>query len=127
VSLPFDPAGGQIVVPAFLMGPGGRFGARLVLDTGATITMVSQSILATLGYDPDAAPRRRPVSTASGIVFAPYVTLDRLTALGQERPNFPILAHTLPSESSVDGVLGLDFLRGTRLLLDFRLGVLLLD
>lgn len=37
------------------------------------------------------------------------------------------LCHDLPAEVRVDGLLGLDFLRGRRLTLDFRTGRLSLD
>jgi hypothetical protein len=51
----------------------------------------------------------------------------RISALGQERSNFPVLAYTLPAEIGVDGMLGLDFLRGFKLTVDFRDGQLSLE
>jgi hypothetical protein len=42
--------------------------------------------------------------------------------LGQIRILFPVVAHTLPPTTSVDGLLGLDFFRGLELTLDFRAG-----
>jgi hypothetical protein len=39
--------------------------------------------------------------------------------------NFPVLGHTLPPSAGVDGLLGLDFLRGQSLTLDFRSGHLM--
>ena len=127
MSLPFDPAYGLIVVPVRLEGTTNTIITRLALDTGATTTLVSQHILGLLGYDPDAATQRQPISMGNGITFAPYVSVVRIAALGQERRDFSVIAHTLPSTSSVDGVLGLDFLRNQRLLIDFRLGLVLLD
>ena len=50
------------------------------------------------------------------------VKRDRIAALGVERMNFPLIAHTLPPSASIDGLLGLDFLRGCRLTVDFRTG-----
>ena len=41
--------------------------------------------------------------------------------------DFPIVCHTLPPSAAVDGVLGLDFFRGTRLVLDFRKGLVTVD
>jgi hypothetical protein len=35
---------------------------------------------------------------------------------------FSVLAHTLPPSAGVDGLLGLDFLRGQVLTVDFRSG-----
>ena len=84
-------------------------------------------MLELIGYDPDAITRRRPISMGGGVVFAPSVQLNRLVTLGQERLDFGVTSHTLPAEAEFDGVLGLDFLRGRRLLIDFRLGLVLLD
>jgi hypothetical protein len=41
---------------------------------------------------------------------------------GMVRAAFAILGLTLPPTAGVDGVLGLDFLRGLTLTIDFRLG-----
>ena len=41
---------------------------------------------------------------------------------GQERVDFAVLGHTLPPSAGVDGLLGLDFLRGQSLTVDFRTG-----
>ena len=63
----------------------------------------------------------------NGVTFAAYIAVEHLSALGQERRDLAVLAHTLPPISSVDGVLGLDFFRDRRLLIDFRLGLVLVD
>lgn len=52
---------------------------------------------------------------------------DRVEALGQERRDFPVLCHTLPPSATVDGVLGLDFFRGQRLMVDLRAGVVMVE
>jgi len=44
--------------------------------------------------------------------------------MGQERRNFPVLADTRPPSASIDGLLGLDFLRAQMLNIDFRQGVI---
>lgn len=41
---------------------------------------------------------------------------------GRTIENFPMLCHTLPPSAMVDGLLGLDFFRGRRLILDFDMG-----
>ena len=100
---------------------------RLALDTGATATTVSTEVLISLGYDPGAASEQVPITTGSGIEVAPRVVLNRIEALFQQRRSFPALSYTLPSSASVDGVLGLDFLRGWRLIVDFRAGAITLE
>ena len=84
-------------------------------------------MLVAIGYDPALTAERMQVTTGSGVEFAPRVVLQRVNALGQERLGFPVLAHTLPQSASVDGLLGLDFLRGQILTIDFRAGRLRLS
>jgi len=122
MSFPFDPQQRLIIVQAELWGPSARGVLRLALDTGATSTVVNVGILVALGYDPALEPARVQVTTGSGIAFPARVNLDRIIALGQERAGFPVLAHTLPPSAGVDGLLGLDFLRGQSLTIDFRAG-----
>jgi len=127
MSLPFDPKEGLIVVPTRLRGPSGDTVVRLALDTGATGSVVSSDVVVLLGYDPATAPERVRMTTGSGVEFAPRVVIEKIEALGEEQQNFPVVCHTLPSSATVDGVLGLDFFRGRRLVLDFRMGLVTLE
>lgn len=127
MSQSFDARRGLIVVSAELFGPSGSAVLRLALDTGATGTLLNIGLLVALGYDPALAPERVQVTTGSGIEFAPRVTVTKISALEQERIDFPVLGHTLPPSASVDGLLGLDFLRGHELVIAFRQGHLRLN
>ena len=118
---------GLIVVNVRLFGNSGEYGARLALDTGASSTFISKEILITIGYDPDSLLKTVNFTTGSGVESAARVTVERVEALGQERLNFAVIAHTLPASASIDGVLGLDFLRDRTLTLDFRRGEISLD
>ena len=122
MSFPFDSQQGLIIIRTELWGPAGSIVLRLALDTGATGTVVNIGMLVTIGYDPALAPDRIQITTGSGVEFAPRVTLDKITALGQERTDFPVLGHTLPPSAGIDGLLGLDFFRGQSLTVDFRTG-----
>jgi predicted aspartyl protease len=97
---------------------------RLALDTGATSTLINSEIMVLLGYDPAASPDRIQVTTGSGVEFCPRVTVQRLEALGKSINDFPVLSHTLPPTSQVDGLLGLDFFRGFQISIDFRNGTI---
>ena len=108
-------------------GPSGIAILRLALDTGATRTTVNAGLLVAVGYDPAATLERTEVTTGSGVEFAPLVSISRILALGRERIDFRVLAHTLPPSAGVDGVLGLDFLRGEILTIDFQNGRLSLS
>ena len=43
------------------------------------------------------------------------------------RQGLVVVCHTLPPSAGVDGLLGLDFLRNSRLTIDFRSGQIVLD
>ncbi len=118
----FRPGEGLIVVRTEVVGPRGRALLRLALDTGATTSLINAGPLRGLGYDPSRSTDRVQVTTGSGVMPAQRVSLVRIRALGRARTRFRVVAHTLPSSAGVDGLLGLDFLQGCRLTLDFRRG-----
>jgi predicted aspartyl protease len=120
----FDPSQGLIIVPACLFGPVGDMIVRLALDTAATSTLINSEIMVLLGYDPATSPNRIQVTTGSGVELRPRVTVQLLEALGKSVNDFPILSHTLPPTSQVDGLLGLDFFRGFQISIDFRNGTI---
>jgi len=118
----FDPRRGLVIVRTEVFGPSGSAVLSLALDTGATSTVINTGMVLSIGYDPALSPDRVQVTTGSGVEFAPRVVVSRLLALSIERTDFALLAHTLPPSAGVDGLLGLDFFRGTALTLDFRSG-----
>ncbi len=118
----FQPRSGPILVEAEVSGPSGKAAAKLVLDTGATTTTLNGRLLRSIGYEPDAATESVRITTGSRVETVPRLTVNRLSALGKHAIGLQILAHTLPDEAAVDGLLGLDFFRGTSLTIDFRAG-----
>jgi predicted aspartyl protease len=122
MSFPFDPSHGPILVKAEVTGSDRSLALQLILDTGATTSLLNDAVLETLGYDLASVTDRVRITTGSLVTSVPKVDLTRLTALGQHRFGFPVLAHTLPVSASVHGLLGLDFLRGGVLTIDFRSG-----
>lgn len=118
----FDPHKGLIIVRAEVEGPTGVAVLRLALDTGATGSLINAGMLVSVGYDPALSPNRSQVTTGSGVEFVPSITVSKIIALGQERADLVVLCHTLPPSASVDGLLGLDFLRGQSLSIDFHSG-----
>jgi predicted aspartyl protease len=125
--LPFNRDKGLIIVPVRLQGATGDIVVRFALDTGATGSSVNWDIAKLLGYDPDNITERTQLITASGVERAPAIVLQRIEALGQEHSKFSVLCHSLPADAGIDGILGLDFFRNSRLVLDFRLGLVSLD
>jgi hypothetical protein len=119
---PFDAKKGLVVVRAEITGPSGVVFPRLALDTGATQTLINTGLLVAVGYDPAVASERVEVTTGSGVEFVARLSIRRIASLAFERTDFAVLAHTLPPSAGVDGVLGLDFLRGHVLTIDFCTG-----
>jgi predicted aspartyl protease len=123
----FDPHQGLIIVHAELVGISGSAILRLALDTGATTTLINSGMLVSIGYDLALPSERVQITTGSGVEFVPRLIVKRLIALGSEQTDFSVLCHTLPPSAGVDGLLGLDFLRGNTLKIDFKDGTVTLD
>lgn len=119
----FDPTQGLVVIPAQLYGFHADTIVRLALDTGATGSMINWDVAVLLGYDPASAEERIQVTTGSGVEFAPRILIKKVEVSGRFLENFPILCHTLPPSATVDGLLGLDFFRGVRLVVDLKVGI----
>lgn len=114
----------HIVVRARLLGPRSTEWADLILDTGATHTVIDELIVYRLGYDPLIAPKVL-LATVSGTAQASVIHIRQLFALGEVVNDFEVLAMPLPLQLHVDGLLGLDFLRRHNLFCNFDKGVLL--
>lgn len=92
----------------------------LLIDSGSAYTIVSWEVLLSLKLDPPTSPVRRPILTASGLLVLPEVEVDECHSLGQIVERFPVLAHTVPLGSQVDGLLGMNFLRRFEMDLNFK-------
>lgn len=123
----YDPALTSIVVDLLLEAADSRSALVIpvVLDTGASTTILATDIMARLGYDsanPELARQR--IITGSGIEYAPRMTVRSATAIGQKVTNLDVLCHDLPPQSGVDGLLGLNFLKHFKLTIRFRKGII---
>lgn len=127
MSFAFDAQRGLIIISATIVGRSGSVVVQLALDTGATRTLVNADVLLALGYEPDEAGDRVEVTTGSRVEIVPSISIAKLTALGHTKENLSAICHTLPPSAGIDGVLGLDFLRGGLLTLDFREGRLIFE
>ena len=118
----FTPGRGPIVVEVEISGPAGSAATRLILDTGATATLIKPGFLIAVGYDPDLMSERVSIATVEGVCMVPRLQLNRLSALGQHRFGFSVVCHSLPTADGIHGLPGLDFFRGTVLKIDFGQG-----
>ena len=83
---------------------------KLAMDTGATYTIISLETAISIGYNPIASKKHIEVTTASGTIIAPIITIKSITCLGYKVANIDVICHDLPPQSPVKGLLGLNFL-----------------
>ena len=93
--------------------------AKLVIDTGATFTMISEDLAFDSGIQPDTRSPGVQLNTAGGIIRAKMGTAKRIRVGHAERDNVRVVIHTLPNfPEDVDGLLGLSFFEGFLVRLD---------
>ncbi len=63
----FSPDRGPIIIDLELSGPAATAWARLILDTGATMTMIKPGALIDVGYDLDSLAELVSVATVDGV------------------------------------------------------------
>jgi predicted aspartyl protease len=117
-----DRKGNALVVRAALEGEHEIQVVQLMVDTGATHTILQWRRLQELGYDPAASRDWRRILTVDSTVMVPRVRLQRLHCLGKVVENLPVLCHMLPFVTYVDGLLGIDFLRSFDIAIHTRRG-----
>ena len=83
----------------------------ITVDTGASVTTISEDILYRAGYNTSQGLVRR-ITTASGIEFVKEICVEKLLLDCIEISNIIVYAHTFPKESFSSGVLGLNILSG---------------
>jgi predicted aspartyl protease len=122
VSVYFDLELQLVVVSATLTGPSGPVECLLAVDTAATDTHISPYVLQLAGYDPAALFDPVTLLTVGGRLTTDRIRVARLRCLGQTATDFRVICHTVTATTRIDGLLGLDFLRGRVLTLDFVRG-----
>jgi hypothetical protein len=120
----FNPNNPHIIVRARLFGPSGVEWVDLILDTGATHTVIDETVAFRLGYDLSSAPTVS-LTTVSGTTQASVIAVRQIFALCETVGDFQVLALPLPIQLRANGLLGLDFLRWRNLFCNFHKGILL--
>lgn len=121
-AVPIERLGSVLVVSATL---NGSKQARLIVDTGASQTIISQRFAMDLGLYSTAHMTHVLLHTASGSVQADAVTMESIRIGGAEVRNSHVLIHDLPElPFAVDGLLGLSYLGAYQVTLDTSRGEL---
>ena len=78
--------GTLLTLQAYVADPDGVYrGIRLLIDTGATYTILPVGFLKTLGYDVANAKQQTQVTAAGGNLPVPLVMVKRFSCLGCNR------------------------------------------
>ncbi|MGB3263009.1 MAG: retropepsin-like aspartic protease [Microcoleus sp.] len=83
---------------------------RLLVDTGSSFTILPVQVLETLGYDTRNPLRRQELVTGQGRIYVPVINVSWFNCVGQLIENFEIVAHDIPPNIRIDGLVGMDFL-----------------
>jgi predicted aspartyl protease len=94
-----------------------KYELKMILDTGATNTTIDSNALYLLGHDLKDSIGTVEIETANGIIETEVFEIDSFSSLGIEKKKFEIqvydfIAHGIFSD--YNGLLGLDFLEGTK-------------
>ncbi|OGG19326.1 hypothetical protein A3D78_06165 [Candidatus Gottesmanbacteria bacterium RIFCSPHIGHO2_02_FULL_39_14] len=123
--LKFNPHLPSIILNTYLEGKI-KLLVKFVLDTGASYVVIPWRIATGLGLEIN-QQNLVSTTTASSVEHVPYTSIPKLTVLDKTVRNVPCIVKDLPSESGVDGLLGLSFLKHFKLTIDFNKGFLSLD
>lgn len=100
-----------------------KYQLKMILDTGATNTTIDSNALYLLGYDLKDTIGTVEIETANGIIETEVFEIGTFSSLGMTKKKFPIqvydfLAHGIFSD--YNGLIGLDFLEGTKFCIDTK-------
>lgn len=110
--------GGPIIVSIEI---DNKYELNMILDTGASHTTINSNALHLLGYDLKNSIGKVEIETANGIIETEVFEVKSFSSLGLTKDKFQIqvydfLAHGIFSD--YNGLLGLDFLEGTKFCID---------
>jgi predicted aspartyl protease len=98
-----------------------KYELKMILDTGATNTTIDSNALYLLGHDLKDCIGTVEIETANGIIETEVFEIESFASLGIEKKKFEVqvydfIAHGIFSD--YNGLLGLDFLEGTKFCID---------
>lgn len=83
---------------------------RLLVDTGSSFTILPVQVLQNLGYDTRNPLRRQELVTGQGRIYVPVINVSWFKCVGQLIESFEVVAHDIPPNLRIDGLIGMDFL-----------------
>ena len=122
VTVPVIQKGGSLVVPVTL---NNERDVQLILDTGATMTVLSSNVALELGLLSNTQTQVTTVNTAGGPVQVNLTRIDSIQIDTAKARNVSVVIHDLPeAHPGIDGLLGMSFLNNFLVTLDSDQGQL---
>ncbi len=116
VIVPVTPYGGSLLVTVRL---NQTRNAHLILDTGATMTVLSNDVALDLGLNASTATQLTTVNTAGGPIQVNVSKISSIRAGTAQVNDVAVAIHDLPdSPAGIDGLLGMSFLNHFLVTLD---------
>ena len=91
---------------------------RLLIDTGASYTVIPIPILKRINCDVENPIKRKKIVTANGAIDVPIIVVPAFNCMGIKQKEFSVVGLNLPVNSFTDGLLGMDFLREAKAVID---------
>lgn len=118
--IPFDLSSEAIIVHGVLSGPLGiTRRVMLLVDSGTPHTVIDAPVADSVGFGAGTGVGRSSLLGVTGVSDGYIVRAPRLRAIDHIVTDYPIAVHDLPDDMGFDGLLGLDFFHGCRLVVDF--------
>ena len=98
-----------------------KYELKMILDTGATNTTIDSNAQYLLGYDLKDSIGTVEIETANGVIETEVFELNSFASLWIKKENFQIQVYDFIAHgifSVYNGLLGLDFLEGTKFCID---------
>jgi hypothetical protein len=119
--VPVQFAGRSAIVSAML---NGMVRGNLILDTGATSTVISRRLAAVLSIRPTGATTGQ---TVGGVITAPIARLSSVKLGAAEVTDITVIIHDFSRDPRIEGLLGMDFLGQFHVGLDTQKQLLVLS
>lgn len=125
---PFDPNADAIYVIASISeGHGYRRKIRCLVDTGTKLTVIDESITASIGLDRTKAKGKVTFDSLSEAVEGYWLRAPQFEAYGRTLESFEVACCPMNTRLKIDGLIGLDFFRRLEACFNFKSGVVHLE
>ncbi len=118
MTVSFSFSRGKLIIPPVLMRH--RFASQPVvaLDTGARVSTILPEVATALGFEPEEMEPNATVFGATGEAPASILRVASVSVLGLEVKNLRVICHELHPRFGLQGILGLNFLRHFKIVID---------